>query len=155
MNENTEEHEELEDSNVKRDKIFQNLYDEIELDTGEISFKVDSSFEVKSYEYTLDEKMILEKVENILLDEDRFMRFRNPDDNGNYLKMSKGDINEIYLFVLDKLPKEPRIEIFSVVSSLFDISSDKFYECLSNSFKTELITELKSRGFLSNRNTLF
>jgi tryptophanyl-tRNA synthetase len=70
-------------------------------------------------------------------------------------KMSKSDINEVYFYVIENLPKEPRIEIFSVISSMFDISADKFYECLSNTFKTELITELKSRGFLTNRNSLF
>ena len=153
MNENTEE--EFEEIVPKRDKIFQNLYDEIELDTSDINFKVDPSFEVKSYEYTLDEKLILEKVEEVISDVDRFTRFRVPDETGNYRKMSKGDINEVYLYILDHLPNEPRIEIFSVVSSIFDITTDKFYECLSNTFKTELITELKSRGFLSNRNSLF
>ena len=47
MNENIEEFEE-EDYSEKRDKIFQNLYDEIELDSSDITFKVDPSFEVKS-----------------------------------------------------------------------------------------------------------
>jgi hypothetical protein len=150
-----EHDEELEDSLPKRDKIFQNLYDEVELDTSEISFRVDSSFETRTYEYTLDEKIILEKVEEIILEEERFMSLRESDENGNYKKLSKVDINEIYFHVLEKLPNEPRIEIFSVVSSMFDIATDKFYECLSNTFKTELITELKSRGYLSNRNSLF
>jgi hypothetical protein len=154
MNENIEEFEE-EDYSEKRDKIFQNLYDEIELDSSDITFKVDPSFEVKSYEYTLDEKMILEKIEEIICDVERFERFRNPDESGTYIKMSKSDINDVYFHVIERLPKEPRIEIFSVISSMFDISADKFYECLSNTFKTELITELKSRGYLSNRNSLF
>jgi hypothetical protein len=153
MNENIEDFEE--EPIEKRDKIFQNLYDEIELDTNDITFKVDPSFEVKSYEYTLDEKMILEKIEELICDEQRFERFRNPDESGSYIKMSKSDINEVYFYVIENLPKEPRIEIFSVISSMFDISADKFYECLSNTFKTELITELKSRGFLTNRNSLF
>jgi hypothetical protein len=67
----------------------------------------------------------------------------------------KGDINEVYSFVTTSLIGHPKIEIFSVICGYFDISPDKFYESLSNSFKTELITELKGRGFLSSRKSLF
>jgi hypothetical protein len=99
--------------------------------------------------------MILEKVEEVLAEETKFLKFQTPDEAGNYRKMHKSDINEIYLYVTTKLPKEPRIEIFSIVSSMFDINSEKFYDSLSNSFKTELITELRGRGYLKDRNTLF
>jgi hypothetical protein len=151
-----EEPEEIinDEIDVKRDKIFQNLYEETELDTSDISFRVDPSFESKSYEYTLDEKLILEKVESLLIETKKYDRFRLADDEGNFKKLNKNEINEVYQFVIN-LSKEPKIEIFSVLSSIFDINSDKFYESLSNTFKTELITELKERGFLSNRNSLF
>jgi hypothetical protein len=144
-----------EDEPLKRDKIFQNTYDEVEIDTSDINFAVDPTYQPKSYEYTLDEKMILVKVEEIIDSQTRFEKFRKPDENGNYKKMNKSDINDVYSFVITTLEKEPRIEIFSIVSSIFDINPDKFYESLSNSFKTELITELKSRGYLKKRNTLF
>ena len=49
----------------------------------------------------------------------------------------------------------PKIEVFSIVTSIYDISPDKFYESLSNTFKTELITELKRRGYLKNHKSLF
>lgn len=140
---------------IKRDKIFQNTYDETEIDTSDINFNIDPSIQSKSYEYTLDEKLILVKVEELIEIESRFDKFRNPDENGNFKKMNKSDINDVYSYVTSSLPKEPRIEIFSIISSMFDINSDKFYESLSNSFKTELITELKGRGYLKKRNTLF
>jgi hypothetical protein len=140
---------------IKRDKIFQNTYDETEIDTSDISFNVDPSVQTKSYEYTLDEKLILVKVEDLIENERRFDKFRIADESGNFKKMNKSDINDVYSFVTSSLSKEPRIEIFSIISSMFDINADKFYESLSNSFKTELITELKGRGYLKKRNSLF
>ena len=148
-----EEHEE--DSNIKRDKIFDNTYDEIELDNSAIEFKVDPSFGSKSYEYTIDEKFILEKIENLLLTKPEFDCFFHPDESGNFRKISKVEINNIYSFITSQLVKEPRIEIFSIISSMFDINPDKFYESLSNTFKTELITELKNRGHLKMGKSLF
>ena len=147
--------DEFENDGHKKDKIFDNSYDEIEIDTSEINFAVDPAYQPKTYEYTIDEKMILEKVDEVLADETKFLKFQTPDEAGNYRKMHKSDINEIYLYVTTKLPNEPRIEIFSIVSSMFDINSEKFYDSLSNSFKTELITELRGRGYLKDRNTLF
>lgn len=145
----------IEEVASKRDKIFDNTYDEVDLDTSEISFKIDSSVQEKTYEYTLDEKIILEKVESILAHETRFDRFKFPDESGNFKKMNKSDINEVYLFVTTQLPTEPRIEIFSVLSSMFDINTEKFYDSLSNSFKSGLINELKQRGFINNIKSLF
>lgn len=150
-----EDFESDEEVGPKRDKIFQNTYDETEIDTSDISFKVDPTHQPKSYEYTLDEKMVLIKVEEVLDREFRFNKFRLPDNEGNYKKMNKSDINDVYSYVTTNLPTEPKIEIFSIISSIFDINADKFYESLSNSFKTELINELKGRGYLKKGNTLF
>ena len=144
-----------EEDAIKRDKIFQNTYDETEIDTSDFTFKADPAFQEKTYEYTLDEKLILVKVEELLKAETRFDKFQKADENGNFKKMNKSDINDVYSYITSNLPTDPRIEIFSIISSTFDVNADKFYESLSNSFKTELITELKSRGYLKKRNTLF
>jgi hypothetical protein len=77
------------------------------------------------------------------------------DEDNNYRKMNKSEINEVYSYIVNKLSNQPKIEIFSVICNYFDISPDKFYESLSNSFKTELITELKLRGYLNKRKSLF
>lgn len=156
LNPNDDQNNLEEDEPVaKRDKIFDNKYDEIEMDSSPIEFKIDPSMEQKSYEYTLDEKLVLVKVEALISEERRFDRFLKPDESGNYKKMNKSDINDVYSYITTALQTEPRIEIFSIICSMFDVNSDKFYESLSNSFKTELITELKSRGYLKKRNTLF
>jgi len=146
--------EEAEESTYKRDKIFENTYEETESDGGDFNFKVDPSIEVRSYEHNIDEAMIFRKFESII-EESKFMKFNTLEEGKGFKKMNKGDINEVYSFVTTKLSGHPRIEIFSVICGYFDISPDKFYESLSNSFKTELITELKGRGFLNKSKSLF
>jgi len=143
-----------EESTFKRDKIFDNTYEETESDGGDFNFKIDPTIESKSYEYTIDEAMIFEKFESIIIGS-KFMKFNTVEEGKGFKKMNKGDINEVYSFVTSQLSGHPRIEIFSVICGYFDISPDKFYESLSNSFKTELITELKGRGFLNTRKSLF
>ena len=154
---NTENIEDFEEDEIlfKRDKISDNTYDEIEMDNSSIDFKVDASVETKSYEYTIDEKFILEKVEALLEQEVNFADFLKPDELGKFRKINKSEINSIYSYITIQLPNEPRIEIFSIVSSMFDINPDKFYESLSNTFKTELISELKDRGHIKRGNSLF
>ena len=137
------------------DKIFQNKYDETEIDSGDFNFAVDPSFQEKSYEYSIDEVLVRKKIEELIEGTSLFERFQVSDDKGKFKKMSKSDINEIYSFVTSNLPKEPKIEIYSTLCSIFDINSEKFYESLSNTFKTELINALKGRGYLKNRNSLF
>jgi hypothetical protein len=143
-----------EESSYKRDKIFDNTYEETESDGGDFNFKIDPTVESKSYEHTIDEAMIFQKFENIIIGS-KFMKFNTLEEGKGFKKMNKGDINEVYSFVTTQLSGHPRIEIFSVICGYFDISPDKFYESLSNSFKTELITELKGRGFLNTRKSLF
>lgn len=152
--ENVNHEEVAEESSYKRDKIFENTYEETESDGGDFNFKVDSSVEIKSYEHTIDEAMIFEKFEDLIVGS-KFMKFNTLEEGKGFKKMNKGDINEVYSFVTTNLTGHPRIEIFSVICGYFDISPDKFYESLSNSFKTELITELKGRGFLNTRKSLF
>lgn len=146
--------EEVEESSYKRDKIFENTYEETESDGSDFTFKVDPSVEIKSYEHTIDEAMIFRKFEK-LIDGSKFMKFNILEEGKGFKKMNKGDINEVYSFVTTNLTNHPRIEIFSVICGYFDISPEKFYESLSNSFKTELITELKGRGFLNKTKSLF
>jgi hypothetical protein len=66
--------EAAEESTYKRDKIFENTYEETESDGGDFNFKVDPSVEVKSYEHTIDEAMIFRKFEK-LIDGSKFMKF--------------------------------------------------------------------------------
>ena len=149
-----DEIEQEEESTVKRDKIFENTYEETEMDSRDITFTVDPSIKEKSYEMTIDEELIFNKFDDIIK-ETKFEVFTLMDGDLKFKKLNKRDINEVYLFATTTLPGEPNIEIFSVICSYFDISPEKFYESLSNSFKTELITDLKSRGYLEGQKSLF
>ena len=149
-----DEIEQEEESTVKRDKIFENTYEETEMDSRDITFTVDPSIKQKSYEMTIDEELIFNKFDDIIK-ETKFEVFTLMDGDLKFKKLNKRDINEVYLFATTTLPGEPNIEIFSVICSYFDISPEKFYESLSNSFKTELITDLKSRGYLEGQKSLF
>jgi hypothetical protein len=146
--------EQEETSSIIRDKIFDNTFDESEMDVGDFNFKVDPSMEQKSYEQTLDETMIFKKFEELII-ESKFTKFNFFEEGKGFKKMNKSDINEVYSFITSNLSEQPRIEIFSIICNYFDISPEKFYESLSNSFKTELITELKSRGYLQKNKSLF
>tara|TARA_R110000868_G_scaffold141780_7_gene358537 strand:+ start:1963 stop:2424 length:462 start_codon:yes stop_codon:yes gene_type:complete len=148
------EHEEEEESTIKRDKIFENTYEETEMDSHDITFTIDPSLRQKSFEMTIDEELIFNKFDDIVKNT-KFEAFTLMDGELKFKKLNKRDINEVYSFATTKLHREPNIEIFSVICSYFDISPEKFYESLSNSFKTELITDLKSRGYLDGQKSLF
>jgi hypothetical protein len=138
-----------------RDKIFDNQFEQTELDTSEKTFQVDSSVLEKTLDEKIDEQMISGKIKSLLLDNERYNRFNVKNEEGNFPKINKSDINEIYRYILDSIPGVPIIEAFSVITSIYDISPEKFYESLSNTFKTDLISELRNRGYLKNRKSLF
>jgi len=99
--------------------------------------------------------MITDRIKYLLLENDRYKKFNTKNDEGSFPKINKSDINDIYSHVLESIPGVPIIEAFSVITSIYDISPEKFYESLSNTFKTDLISELKERGYLKNRKSLF
>lgn len=152
-----ENHEDLipEEPELFRDKIFDNQFEQTELDTSEKSFSLDSNFAEKTLDDKIDELMISERIKSLLLNNERYNRFNVANEEGNFPKINKSDINEIYRFVLESIPGVPIIEAFAVVTNIYDISPEKFYESLSNTFKTELIAELRNRGYLKNRKSLF
>ena len=144
-----------EDEPFFKDKIFDNQFEQTELDTTEKTFQVDSSFLEKTLDEKIDEQMISGQIKDLLLGNERYNRFNIKTEEGTFPKINKSDINEIYRHILDSIPGVPIIEAFSVITSIYDISPEKFYESLSNTFKTDLISELKNRGFLKNRKSLF
>jgi hypothetical protein len=156
MNEEVENQiDEQEEEVLFRDKIFDNQFEQTELDTSDKSFQIDSNFTEKSFDDKIDEEMIKDQIKNILFSDPRYNRFNVMNEEGTFPKINKSDINEIYRHVLDSMPEVPIIEAFSVITGIYDISPEKFYESLSNTFKTELISELKNRGYLKNRKSLF
>jgi hypothetical protein len=151
--ENTEHFEE--DEPLFRDKIFDNDFEQTELDTTEKTFVIDSNFTEKTLDEKIDENMFYVLIYEVLDNDPNINRFNKMDDTGSFPKINKSDINEIYRYVTKVHPKIPKIEVFSIVTGIYDINPEKFYDSLSNTFKTELINELKDRGFLKNIKSLF
>jgi len=137
-----------------RDKIFDNDFENTELDTTE-KFSIDSNFVEKTFDEKIDESMFYADVTEFIKSNNRLNTLNSALPTGGFPKINKSEINEIYRCITEKLTHVPKIEVFSIVTSIYDISPDKFYESLSNTFKTELITELKRRGYLKNHKSLF
>jgi hypothetical protein len=151
-----ETHEEDEnESGIKKDKIFENDFESSEFELPSTKFTVEHSYREKSLEEKIDESFVKVSVEHILQTNEKFRKYSTPNEDGEYPKINKSEINEVYSYIVNELPKLPKIEIFSILTEFYDISSEKFYESLSNTFKTQLIIELRNRGYLKKRNFLF
>lgn len=155
-NENSEDNIlEEKDEPLFRDKIFDNDFENTELDTTETKFSIDSNFTEKTLDEKIDETMFYNNITEFIQSNYRLNLLNSALPTGGFPKINKSEINEIYRCISEKLTYIPRIEIFSIVTTIYDISPDKFYESLSNTFKTELISELKERGYLGNLKSLF
>jgi hypothetical protein len=155
MNENIENPENEQEDSFFRDKIFDNEFEQTELDTTEKNFSVDSSFLEKTFDEKIDETMFYELIYDVLDNDPSVSRFNKMEESGSFPKINKSDINHIYQHVISVHPHIPKIEVFSIVTGVYDIKPEKFYDSLSNTFKTELINELKDRGYLKNIKSLF
>jgi hypothetical protein len=147
--------EEEEESGIKRDKIFDNEYESSEFELSNTKFSIEDSYREKSIDEKVDEEFVKKAVQSIVNSHPRFNRFIQKGPDGEYQKVNKSEINEIYSHVTSELSSHPKIEIFSVLTDVYDITPEKFYESLSNTFKTQLIIELRNRGYLKKRNFLF
>ena len=74
-----------------------------------------------------------------------------PDSEGSFKKLNKLQINEVYSFTAMQLPNFSRIKMFSILQEYFDVNSNKFYDSLSNTFKKELVEELRADGYLEDK----
>jgi len=138
----------------KTDKIFDNNFDSPESEFGgKISFNLDPSLASADEEDTIYRVMLQKEIHD-LINNSRFRKFNEIDEFANAIKLKKLDINEVYGFMLDELlANYSRIDIFSEMSSYFNIHPTKFYNSLSNIFKEGLIEELdKKTGVLSRKN---
>jgi len=133
------------------DKIFNNSYGSYEAQE-QINLNLESSLKIESYESKMDYDLVYDKI---------YMFFETNEDLNKYItssedfKLNNVELNRIYAKVSNVIPKEFHIEMFSVLGELLDTNLPKFYEVLSNKFKTELISSLKGRGFLLKQYTLF
>jgi|694.fasta_scaffold21073_9 hypothetical protein len=151
---NTPENDLPEEELIKRDKIFDNEYDQIELESSNKSFSIDESYKEPSIEDSIDVDLVKERIYEEIAKVEKYQAYLQPL-NGEFKKIGKAEINEIYSHLIKAIGPGPRIEIYSCMSEIYEISPDKFYESLSNKFKTELVHDLKSRGYLQNIKALF
>jgi hypothetical protein len=137
-------------SNLQEDKIFNNNYELTDIDTTPINFTPVNGYQSSLTEENIEYNMIYEVVSSFL-EESEFTKYNQPDAEGNFKKLNKMQINEVYSYVLSEFSSFPKVQLFSVVQDYFDINSNKFYDSLSNTFKKELIEELRSGGSLKEK----
>ena len=134
------------ETTLPEDKIFDNSYESTAYTGPDTNFELSSSYNkgkdfIDSLEYDMSYEVVME-----VLEKSPFIKLNQSDEEGTYRKLNKMQINEVYSYVSASLPKFPRVQIFSIVQDYFDINSNKFYDSLSNTFKKELIEELRSTG---------
>jgi len=134
------------ETTLPQDKIFDNSYESTAYTGPDTNFELSSSYNkgkdfIDALEYDMSYEVVME-----VLEKSPFIKLNQSDEEGTYRKLNKMQINEVYSYVSASLPKFPRVQIFSIVQDYFDINSNKFYDSLSNTFKKELIEELRSTG---------
>lgn len=136
------------------DKIFNNSYDKVEFETGDIKFELDPVVYNEVYQDLNDEldmKMMYEALDEII-EGSEYEKYNMPDENGEIPKLSKEQINKVFLYVIGKLKRRYTVvDLFVIVSEYFDILPTKFYGALSNQTKNELIDELDKRYNVFNK----
>ena len=127
----------------KLDKIFDNKYEEHELDTSQMNFTIESAYGANlDPEGDVHDTLLYTEID-LMIRESEFNRYNILRENGSAVKLNKVQINEVYTFVLSKIsPGYRRIEIWATLAEYFDIYTNKFFTSLSNKYKNELIQEL-------------
>jgi len=92
---NTPENDLPEEDLVKRDKIFDNEYDQIELESSNKSFSIDESYKAPSIEDSIDVDLVKERIYEEIAKVEKYQAYLQPL-NGEFKKIGKAEINEIY-----------------------------------------------------------
>lgn len=140
---------------TKRDKIFDNTFEETE-------FELDTSMSFELSPRVVDNRSEEEKIEadliaseiHALIEGSRFKKFNVIDEFQQVVKLRKADINEVYDYVSEETRNNHSlVDVFSELCDYFNVNPTKFYQSLSNKFKEELIEELDKRtGILKRKN---
>jgi len=142
-------------TNLQKDKIFNNNYESTDFGTEPIKFEVSSEYSGSNgtnLEDNIEGQVAFDEISKAL-DSSKFKEFNKPDKEGTYKKLNKLQINEVYSFVVMTLPNLAKIHVFSTIQDYFDVNSNKFYDSLSNTFKKQLIEELRELGNLHEKST--
>ncbi len=137
-------------TSLQDDKIFNNNYELTEYDGTPISFTPVDGYESNLTESDIEYGMIYDIVSKFLV-KSKYEKYNKPDKEGTFKKLNKMQINEVYSYTLSEFGGFPKVQLFSVVQDYFDINSNKFYDSLSNTFKKELIEELRKGGSMKEK----
>lgn len=141
---------------TKRDKIFDNTFEETEyeLDTS-MSFAVHPRMVDNRSEEDKIEADLISKEIHELIEGSRFKKFNEIDEFQQSVKLRKTDINEVYGFINDEMASSHSlVDIFSEMCDYFNVNPTKFYQSLSNKYKEELIEELDKRTDVLKRKNI-
>lgn len=145
---------------TKRDKIFDNTFEETEYEwDSSISFEVSPRIsDNRSEEEKIESSLIADEI-HTLIESSRFKGFNEIDEFHRTIKLKKLDINQVYEFIADELRvSHSMVDVYSELCDYFNINPTKFYQSLGNKFKEELIEELDHRTNIlqkKNINRLF
>lgn len=141
---------------TKRDKIFDNTFEESE-------FEYDSSMTFALSPRVVDNRSEEEKLEadqiateiHQLISSSRFKKFNEIDEFQQTVKLKKIDINEIYEYISDEMrTTHSLVDVFSELCDYFNVNPTRFYQSLGNKFKEELIEELDERTNILQRKNI-
>lgn len=141
---------------TKRDKIFDNTFEESE-------FEYDASMTFALSPRVVDNRSEEEKLEadqiateiHQLISSSRFKKFNEIDEFQQTVKLKKIDINEIYEYISDEMrTTHSLVDVFSELCDYFNVNPTRFYQSLGNKFKEELIEELDERTNILQRKNI-
>lgn len=145
---------------TKRDKIFDNTFEETEYEfdasmTFELSPRVVDN---RPEEDKIEANLIAENIHSLILNS-RYKKFNEIDEFQQTVKLKKIDINAVYEFISDETRADHSlVDVFSELCDYFNINPTRFYQSLGNKFKEELIEQLDERTDIlrkKNINRLF
>jgi len=140
---------------TKLDKVFDNKFHETD-PTEDISLNFHGSEFTETGESlnpinAVIVTELMSEIDNCI--ETKFIEFKKVK-NSTVKRINKDDINVIYGYAKKAIPdKFTIVDIWYYLSVYFDINSTRFYECLLDEFKMELIDYLYTNTtFLKNKN---
>lgn len=141
---------------TKRDKIFDNTFEETEyeFDTSMSFALAPRVVDNRSEEDKLEADQIADKI-HTLITNSRFKKFNEIDEFQQTVKLKKLDINEVYEYISDETRNSHSlVDIFSELCDYFNINPTRFYQSLGNKFKEELIEQLDERTNILQRKNI-
>lgn len=141
---------------TKRDKIFDNTFEETEFEyDNSMTFALSPrAVDNRSEEDKLEANQIADKIHDLIINS-RFKKFNEINEFQQIAKLKKIDINEIYEFISDEMrSSHSLIDVFSELCDYFNVNPTRFYQSLGNKFKEELIEELDERTNILQRKNI-